>query len=101
MEAWRRFTARRVQAGESVDVYVDDLERLGRRVGILIGSVVFLAKFYEGLPEVDYEWAVAREGAYTESFHAILSVVRARVGARRAAAGRGALSQWPPLVVSG
>lgn len=88
-EAWRRFTARRMEPNETVDVYVDDPERLGRKVGILIGSVTFQAKFYEGLLENDYEWAVAREGAYTDSFHTVLSVVRARIGARRATAGRG------------
>ena len=85
-EAWRRFIRRRLQAGEAVDVYVDDLERLGLRLGIGVNSVAFRVQFYEGLPESEYNWAVSREDAYTAEFSAVLQAVRAR---RRDAAGRG------------
>ena len=88
-EAWRRFTARRLKACESLDTFVDDLERLGHRVGLSSEDLAFKVKFYEGLPESLYEWAVARDGAYTAEFDTVLGAVRARIGAKRAVNGRG------------
>ena len=49
-EAWRRFTARRLNAGETVDVYVDDLERLGRRVDLTPESMAFRVSFTSACP---------------------------------------------------
>ena len=49
-EAWRRFTACQLGADEAVDVYLDDLERLGTRVGLGPEDLAFRVKFYEGLP---------------------------------------------------
>ena len=87
-EAWRRFTARRLEADEAVDVYVDDLERLGQRLGVASVDLVFRTKFYEGLPAAVYEWAVTRTGAYTAEFNSVVADVRARLSARKAVAGR-------------
>ena len=88
-EAWRRFTARQLGADEAVDVYLDDLERLGTRVGLGPEDLAFRVKFYEGLPPSEYEWAVMREGAYTAKFATVVTDLRSRLATRRAALGRG------------
>ena len=87
-EAWRRFTARQLGADEPVDVYLDDLERLGGRFGLSSSDLAFRVKFYEGLPTFVYDWAVSHEGAYTAEFNVVVSRVRERILARRSAAGR-------------
>ena len=46
-EVWRWFMARRLQANEAVDIFVDDLERLGHRVGLSTGDLAFRVKFYD------------------------------------------------------
>lgn len=86
-EAWRRFTARKFEEGEAVDLYVDDLELLGFRLEVSSDSLVFRTKFCESLPAHDYEWEVLRECAHTAGFHEVVAALRARMGARRAADG--------------
>ena len=57
-EAWRRYVNCRLKAGESVDIYLGHLERLGGRLGLTLNDLAFRVKFYEGLPASVYEWAV-------------------------------------------
>ena len=68
--------------GESIDVYVDTLERLAARLKVEFGSTMFRSKFYDGLPQPLYEWAINRDGAYDDdaaSFGTVLSRVRERM----------------------
>lgn len=88
-EAWRQFTGVQLGADEPVDVYLDRLERLGGRLGLTSRDMAFRVKFYEGLPASVYDWAVASADAYTAVFETVVSRVRARLSARRDAAGRG------------
>ena len=87
-EAWRKFTECQLEAGDSVDVYLDRLERFGGRIGLASADLAFRTKFYEGLPASVYEWAVSHESAYTADFGTVLSRVRERLVSRKAAAGR-------------
>ena len=87
-EAWRMFTGCQLEAGDSVDVYLDRLERFGGRIGLTLGDLAFRVKFYEGLPTSVYEWAVSQESAYTADFGAVLARVRDRLVTKRAASGR-------------
>lgn len=100
-EAWRQFTGRRLVGGEPVDVYADDLARLGTRVGLTPADLAFVVKFYEGLPMAVYEWAVSRDDAYTAGFSIVLSAVRARISAKKAAAGRDRGADFEVAAASG
>lgn len=84
-EAYRRFTARQLQAGEAVDVYVDDLQRFGARMEVRTGDMIFRVKFLEGLPSSIHRWAVMLPEVYTSDFDSLLSKVRDRLSAQRAA----------------
>ena len=86
-EAYRRFTDRQLQAGEAVDVYMDDLQRLGARVGAKPEDMFFRVKFLEGLPSSTHKWAVMLPEVYTSDFDKLLSKVRDRLSAQRAATG--------------
>ena len=87
-EAWRRYVNCRLFAGETVDVYLGRLERLGGRLGLTLYDMAFRVKFYEGLPASIYEWAVTHEQAYTADFGSVLTRVRDRIVPRRAVEGR-------------
>lgn len=87
-EAWRRYVNCRLEAGETVDVYLGRLERLSGRLGLTREDLIFRVKFYEGLPASVYEWAVTHEQAYTADFGSVLTRVRARIVSRRAVEGR-------------
>ena len=78
-EAWRRFVNCRLEANETVDVYLGRLERLGSRLGLTLNDLAFRVKFYEGLPASIYEWAVTHEQAYTADFGSVLTRVRDRM----------------------
>ena len=78
-EAWRRYVNCRLEASETVDVYLGHLERLGGRLGLTLNDLVFRVKFYEGLPASIYEWAVTHEHAYTADFGSVLTRVRDRI----------------------
>ena len=71
-----------------MDVYLDQLERFGGRIGLTPGDLAFRVKFYEGLPTSVYEWAVSQESAYTADFGAVLAHVRDRLVTKRAVSGR-------------
>ena len=87
-EAWRRYVNCRFEAGETVDVYLGRLERLGGRLGLTLNDMAFRVKFYEGLPASIYEWAVTHEQAYTADFGSVFTRVRDRIVSRRAVEGR-------------
>ena len=87
-EAWRRYVNCRLEANETVDVYLGRLERLGSRLGLTLNDLAFRVKFYEGLPASIYEWAVTHEQAYTADFGSVLTRVRDRMVSRRAVEGR-------------
>lgn len=89
LEAYGRFTERRLEAGESVDVYVDDLQRFGARMGTGPEDKIFRVKFVEGLPPSMRKWAVMLPDVYTSDFDTLLSKVRDRVSAQKAADGIG------------
>ena len=91
-EAYRQFTARQLAAGESVDIYVDDLQRLGARCGATREDMFFRVKFIEGLRHGDRQWAVLLPDVYTVGFDTLVSRVRERVAAYRAVAGSKPLS---------
>ena len=88
-EAWRRFKLRRLAVDEAVDVYVDELQRLGARVGLDSASMAFRAQFYEGLPAGEFEWAVMKADAFTADFGQVLSRVRDRLAVKQSVACRG------------
>ena len=88
-ESYRRFTARRLEVGESVDVYVDDLQRFGARVGLVPGDLAFTVKFLEDLPQSIHKWAVMLPEVYDLPFEDLVSKVRDRLSAHRAADRRG------------
>ena len=48
-EAWRMFTGCQLEAGDSVDVYLNRLERFGGRIGLALGDLAFKIKFYKKL----------------------------------------------------
>ena len=87
-EAWRRYVNCRLEAGDTVDVYLGRLEQLGGRLGLTLNDMAFRVKFYEGLPASIYEWAVTHEQAYTADFGSVLTRVRDRIVSRRAVEGR-------------
>ena len=87
-EAWRRYVNCKFEAGETVDVYLGRLERLGDRLGLTLNDLAFRVKFYEGLPASVYEWVVTHEQAYTADFGLVLTRVRGRMVSRRAVEGR-------------
>jgi hypothetical protein len=98
-EAWRRFVACKLEVGDTVDVYLDRLERFGGRLGMSCNDLSFRAQFYEGLPASVYEWAITHESAYTADFGTVLARVRDRLVSRRAVAGH-AKSGQPSKVVA-
>ena len=55
-------------AGEALDIYVDDMEKLGECVGLGPGDLYFRLQFYEGLPLALHEWAVSMENVYSGDF---------------------------------
>ena len=80
-----------LREGESVDGYVDKLERLAGRLRVGFGSTIFRSRFYDGLPRQLYEWAASRDGAYDDDcdgFNLVLARVRERVATQRAVGGR-------------
>lgn len=87
-EAWRKFTELQLESGESLDSYLDCLERLAGRCGINPTDMAFRLKFYEGLPTSVYEAAVARDDAYSGDFDTIVSKVQDSLSAQKVAAGR-------------
>ena len=100
-EAWHKFNECHLEAGNSIDVYLDQLQRFGRRVGLSTQDLAFRVKFYEGLPTSVYEWAVSHESAYTADFGAVLARVRDRLVMRRAASGRQQASDVVPVATAG
>lgn len=100
-EAWRRFVDCRLEAGDTIDVYLNRLERFGGRIGLAASDLGFRAKFYEGLPSSIYEWAVTHESAYTADFGTVLSRVRERLVSRRAVEGRSRAAARPTVVAAG
>ena len=60
-EAWRRFTTCRIEDSDTIDVYMNRLERFGGRVAMSNYDLTFTAQFHEGLPTSAYEWAVTSE----------------------------------------
>jgi len=99
-EAWRRFITCRMEDGNTVDVYLDHLERFGGRVGMTCNDLSFRAQFYEGLPASVYEWAVTLESAYKADFGSVLARVRERVVSCRAVARRSRSGQQPGEVAA-
>ena len=87
-EAWRRYINCRLSAGETVDIYLGHLERLGGWVGLTLNDMAFRVTFYEGLPASIYEWEVTHEQAYMADFGSVLTRVRDRIVSRRAVEGR-------------
>ena len=88
---YNRWHSLSLSEGGSLDGYVDTLERLAERLKVGFGSTVFRSKFYSGLPQPIYEWAIGRDGAYDNdetSFSTVLSRVRERMATRRALASR-------------
>jgi len=92
-EAWRQFVSHKLQEGDSVDVYLDRLERYAGRLGLSTNDLSFRVKFFEGLPASVYEWAVTHEGAYSVDFGTLLSRVRGKLASKRAVGGRGEVAQ--------
>ena len=92
-EAYRRFTSRQLAPGEAVDVYVDDLQRYGARMEVKTDNMVFRIKFLEGLLPSIHKWAVMLPEAYTSDFDTLLSKVRDRLSAQRAASGQSGSGQ--------
>ena len=92
-EAWRMFITCRLEDGDTIDVFMDRLERFGGRVGTSNQDLSFKAQFYEGLPTSVYEWAVTHKSAYTADFGTVLARVREWLASRRAVAGRPRISQ--------
>ena len=86
-EAWQRYVNCRFEAGDTVDIYLGRLERLGGRLGLTRNDLAFRVKFYEGLPASVYEWAVTHEQAYSADFGSVLTRVRDRIVLRRAVKG--------------
>ena len=80
-EAYRLFTARRLEAGEAVDVYLDDLQRFGAWMGASSGDKFFRVKFLDGLPSPIYKWAVMLPEVYSCDFGSLVSKVRDRLSA--------------------
>ena len=88
---YKRWHGLSLREGESLDGYVDTLERLAERLKVGFGSTAFRSKFYDGLPQPLYEWAINRDGAYDDdaaSFGTVLTRVRERMATRRALASR-------------
>ena len=92
-EAWRKFVSCRMEEGDTVDTFLDRLERFGRRVGMSCNDLSFRAQFYEGLPPAIHEWAVTHDHAYTADFGSVLARVRDKVVSRRAVASRSKVGQ--------
>jgi len=86
-EALRRFRARRLEVDEAVDVYLDDLQRFGARIGAGTKDEFFRVAFLEGLPSSVHKWAVMLPDAYSMEFELLVSKVRDRMSAQRAANG--------------
>ena len=85
--AWRRFTTCRLEDGDTIDVFMDRLERFSGRVGMSNKDLSCRTQFYEGLPTSVYEWAVTHESAYTADFGTVLARAREWLASRRAVAG--------------
>lgn len=88
-EAYRQFTARQLQVGESVDVYVDDILRLGARIGAKESDMFFRTKFLEGLQPQTRRWAILLPDVYSAPFDRLVTLVRDRMSAYRAVLGPG------------
>jgi len=99
-EAWRRFITCRMEDRDTVDVYLDRLERFVGRVGMTCNDLNFRAQFYEGSPASAYEWAVTLESAYTADFGSVLARVRERLVSRRAVARRSRSGQQSGVVTA-
>ena len=90
-EIYNRWHNLSLGEGGSIDGYVDTLAKLADRLKVGYGSTVFRAKFYKGLPQHVYEWAIGYSGAYDNdaaSFGTVLTRVRERMATRRALANR-------------
>ena len=85
-EAWGRFTARKLLPGEAVDVFIDDLVRLGARFGVSPKDKVFRVKLLNGLPPTIFKWAVTRGDVYSMDHVAFAKLLRDRMTAHRVAA---------------
>ena len=86
---YKRWHGLSLSEGGSLDGYVDTLERLAERLKVGFGSTMFRSKFYAGLPQAIYEWAINRDGAYDDdptSFGTVLTRIRERMATRQALA---------------
>ena len=70
---------------ESVDVYVDDLQRFGTRMEVRASDRFFRMKFIESLPPSIYEWVLMPPDVYTSDFNTLVSKVRGRISAQKEA----------------
>ena len=82
------FTGCYLEAGDSVDVYLDRLERFGGKIELIPDDLAYGVKFYEVLPTSVYEWAVSQESVYTADFGTMLACVRDRLVTKKAASGK-------------
>ena len=82
--AYRLFANRCLEDDEPVDVYVDDLQRYGARMGVSPKDEIFRVKFIDGLPPSLHKWAVVLPEVYTSEFDDLLSKVRDRLSALKA-----------------
>lgn len=87
-EAYTRFADRQLQVDESVDVYVDDLQRYGARIEVKPGDMIFKARFIDGLTPSLHKWVVLLPEVYSSDFDIILSKVRDRASAQKAASSK-------------
>jgi len=84
-EAWRKFVSSKIK-GDTIDTFLECLERFGRKVGMSCNDLSFRAQFYEGLLPVIHECAVTHDYAYTADFESVLARVRDKVVSRIAVA---------------
>ena len=56
-EARRRLTTCRLEDGDTIDVFMNRLERFGGRVRMSNQDLSFRVQFYKRLPASVYEWA--------------------------------------------
>ena len=87
-EAWHRCINCKLEAGETVDVCLGRLERLGSRLGLTLNDLAFKIKFYERLPASIYEWMVTHKQAYTADFGSVLTRVQDHMVSWRGVEGR-------------
>jgi len=94
-EAWRKFVSSKIE-GDTIDTFLERLERFGRRVGMSCNDLSFRAQFYEGLLPVIREWAVTHDYAYMADFESVLARVRDKVVSQIAVA-----SSWVATLAIG